>query len=227
MFDAVRRSYEQHKRAGGRIGFAVERAVNFVNRARCTAALSAHGVPFFSEYTGGRWQLYGYVFSHHVVAPVDYLEFGVAQGHSMRWALAALGSDSRLFGFDSFQGLPGDWYHGVPRGAFSNHGVPPPITAPNVRFIRGWFEETLEPFLETTVLRTPLVVHMDADLYAPTRYVLRTLESVLVAGTIVVFDEYWFVKDEFRAFDEFVRETGKTFRYLALSEQRAAIEFTA
>ena len=53
------------------------------------------------------------------------------------------------------------------------------------------------------------------------------MKNYLVPGTIVMFDEYWFLKDEFRALSEFVIETGKTFEYLVVSDSNVAIRFTS
>jgi len=68
---------------------------------------------------------------------------------------------------------------------------------------------------------------MDADLYSSTIFVLKNMKNYLVPGTIVMFDEYWFLKDEFRALSEFVIETGKTFEYLVVSDSNVAIRFTS
>jgi hypothetical protein len=42
-----------------------------------------------------------------------------------------------------------------------------------------------------------------------------------------MFDEYWFLRDEFRALLDFVGETGKRFEYLVVTDVRAAIRFTS
>jgi hypothetical protein len=54
--------------------------------------------------------------------PIDYLEFGVAHGKSMREITQIFTAPAaRFFGFDSFIGLPEKWLmHDV--GAFSNQG---------------------------------------------------------------------------------------------------------
>src|SRR5690349_21597396 len=63
--------------------------------------------PYFSD----RFQLYEYV--HGKLAgnePVDYLEFGVFQGTSIRkWISLNPHPKSRFFGFDTFEGLPEPW----------------------------------------------------------------------------------------------------------------------
>jgi hypothetical protein len=57
-----------------------------------------------------------------------------------------------------------------------------------------------------------LVVSLDADLYAPTQYVLNTLLPHITVGTFRYFDEFWDVQHEQRAFSEFLAQTGMTFR---------------
>src|SRR3972149_9990173 len=53
---------------------------------------------------------------------IDYLEFGVADGSSIKWWVNH-NSDpySRFFGFDTFTGLPKAW-DSVPYGSFSTSG---------------------------------------------------------------------------------------------------------
>ena len=46
-------------------------------------------------------------------------------------------------------------------------------------------------------------------------------------GTIMIFDEYWVVKDEFMALQDFISEIGRQFEYLAITDTRAAIRFTS
>ena len=61
-----------------------------------------------------RAEMYRYVHESCIRADaVDYLEFGVFQGESIRqWAGLNKHKDSRFFGFDSFEGLPEDWEQG-------------------------------------------------------------------------------------------------------------------
>ena len=155
------------------------------------------------------------------------MEFGVYRGESINWWLNKLGSDSNLYGFDSFEGLNEDWIPGNPKGTFHVGGFKPLIVAPNIHFVKGWFEDSLVPFLSSVKLKENLVLHLDADLYIPTIYVLRTLKHLLIPGTIMIFDEFWFVKDEYKALLDFISETGKTFEYIAVSDRNVAVKFTS
>jgi hypothetical protein len=116
----------------------------------------------------------------------DILEFGVAGGDSLR-ELNRLCPGRRCFGFDSFEGLPEDWWT-RPKGAFRSD--PPRFDDANVSLVPGLFDETVPQFLEDWRGAAALV-HIDCDLYRST---LTSLGAVLPAcrpGTVVLFDEYY------------------------------------
>jgi thioredoxin-like negative regulator of GroEL/predicted O-methyltransferase YrrM len=143
-------------------------------------------------------------------------EFGVRHGLSTRLLAAALNQD--LHAFDSFEGLPEAW-QGLPRFAFSTGGAPPDLP-PSVTVHKGWFSETLPRFLEHET-SPPSLIHVDSDLYSSAKTVLDALAPRLVAGTILVFDEYianasW-REDEYRAFQETVQVHDLQYNYLALN----------
>lgn len=141
------------------------------------------------------------------------LEFGVRFGVSTRQVAALAGQE--VHGFDSFEGLPENW-HDEPKGTYSTLGALPAVPA-NVRLHPGWFEDSLPRFLETH--HGPVrFVNIDCDLYSSTRTVLQHLASRVAPGTVMAFDEYlgyahW-REDEFRAFQEAVREQGWRYEYL-------------
>jgi Predicted O-methyltransferase len=158
------------------------------------------------------------------------LEFGVAAGKSIN-IIASAARGREVHGFDSFEGLPEDWTgHLETRGSFSRKGRLPKVL-PNVRLHQGWFKETLGKFKSSQ--NGPVAfLHIDCDLYSSTRDVLHGLADRLTAGAVIVFDEYFnypgWQQHEFRAWQEFVRESGLRYRYLAMtaSDGRVAVVIT-
>jgi hypothetical protein len=148
--------------------------------------------------------------------PIDYLEFGVFQGESMRqWTAINTNPKSRFYGFDSFEGLPEDWSAGQKRkGSFTTDGRMPVLDDPRVQFVKGWFNKTLVPFLTTFTPENMLVLHMDADLFTSTLYVLMTLDPIIKRGTVLVFDDFN-AEDDFAAFHHYSRACGRNWTVLA------------
>ena len=167
----------------------------------------------FQRRLGTREAVFGAVASTIAGQKVLYLEFGVYMGASMRWWAAALDHPgSRLYGFDSFEGLPeggGSWS----QGQFDTGQRIPEISDDRVRFIKGWFEETLPSFEVPTHDR--LVLNLDADLYSSTVCVLSHLKCHVRPGTLIYFDELDQVDQELRALEEFVIDSGRQFRGVA------------
>jgi hypothetical protein len=150
------------------------------------------------------------------------LEFGVAGGVSTRLIAAAAGP-RRVHGFDSFEGLPGDW-SGTheQRGRYTQNGRLPRVPA-NVTLHKGWFDQTLPGFLAANPGPASFV-NVDCDVYASTRYVLEQLGDRLRPGTVILFDEYYnypnWREHEFRAWQEFVATRGLAYRYVGFSTLR-------
>jgi len=156
---------------------------------------------------------------------VLYLEFGVHRGGSMRyWSRLLRNPDSRLHGFDSFEGLPHDWrLEGHERGYFSTGGSPPELDDPRVAFFVGWFEDTLPRYSWTE--HDALVVMLDADLYASTSTVLSHVRDHLVPGSYLYFDQFHHRCDELRAFAELVDEHELRFRLVGASRDLSNVLF--
>jgi len=144
---------------------------------------------------------------------IDYLEFGVFKGQSLReWVALNKHRDSRFFGFDSFEGLPEDWRAGQGKGHFDVGGVFPHVPDPRVEFVRGWFQETLPGFTGRFSGRNRLVVHIDADLYSSTMLALIYLGPFMSKGTLLMFDEFYDREHEFKAMMDWQRISHKAFR---------------
>jgi len=135
--------------------------------------------------------------------PIDYLEFGVAGGLSFKWWLERnKNSDSRFFGFDTFEGLPEKW------GAFEKGSMAfgletLQIADERARFYKGLFQETLIPFLEQYENKHKKLIHLDADLFSSTIFTLSQLYRFLKPGDILLFDEFAVPQHEFLAFKIF------------------------
>ena len=98
-------------------------------------------------------------------------------------------------------------------------GDPLPATLDNVRLTKGWFDQTLPQFLACHPGAVAFV-HLDADTYGATAYVLGKMADRLIAGSVLQFDEYlgypgW-RHGEFRAFGEFARANRVSYRYLGV-----------
>jgi len=138
--------------------------------------------------------------------PGDYIETGVWRGGAcimMRAVLAAHGVRNRLvYVADSFTGVPPpdrirypadrgrNFYRykdlAVPleqvRANFARYG----LLDDQVRFIKGWFSETL-PQLDASRLA---LIRLDGDLYESTMDALKALYPRLSPGGFVVVDDY-------------------------------------
>jgi len=158
-------------------------------------------------------------------------EFGVGSGKSMRITQEILPLDIEMHGFDTFTGLPQAW-GSEPAGAYSTGGVVPSI-AGNVYFHEGLFSDTLSPFLNDIGDEAYVAyANIDCDLYTSTVDILEALHGRIVAGTILVFDEYichptW-RQDEFRAWRESCKRFGWKYEYLgfSLSSKQAVVRVT-
>jgi O-methyltransferase len=136
----------------------------------------------------------------------DYLEFGVYVGTSllcMHRASRAAGLDSlRLFGFDSFEGLPdaaateseGVWKPGQFRADYDSvrkilarRGVDWSRTV----LVPGWFEDTLHTDLARQLgIEKAGVVMIDCDIYSSARTALDFCVPLIGDEAVLIFDDW-------------------------------------
>lgn len=160
---------------------------------------------------------------NEAVRPGLYLEFGVGRGKSIRWIGDA--TDRKVYGFDSFEGIP-EYWNGNPVGAFSQNKLP--RVPDNVTFEVGLFDDTLPRFLANHKEAVSFL-HVDCDLYSSTVTIFAALGSRLQEGAIVLFDEYYnfprWREHEFKAFQEFVAKAAIEYEYIGWSAtgQQAAV----
>lgn len=129
----------------------------------------------------------------------DVFEFGTFRGGSavfMASLLRDLGRATKLYAFDTFQGMPktdkdrdlhneGDFRDAdlpglktfIAANGLDKHLIP----------VIGKFEETLPAFLERSARMS--LVHVDCDIYDPIKYLLPACNPHVEKGGYVVFDD--------------------------------------
>lgn len=148
-----------------------------------------------------------------------WMEFGVFSGKSINYISKFTGDF--VYGFDSFCGLPEDWRSGYLKGSFDMKGNLPKTNS-NVKLIQGLFEETLETFIQENNKKVSFL-HMDADLYSSTKYVLDNLKNFIAENCIIVFDElinyegYDNQNGELRALYEFLQENSVEYEWIGMN----------
>jgi O-methyltransferase len=165
-------------------------------------------IKFSDFYTGTfnysrRYLLYLHLIeSEKLNDAIDYIEFGVSKGDSIRWwAQNITNAQARFYGFDTFTGLPEDW-GSFKKGDMANENMPPDLKDERCRFYQGLFQQTLPGFINSYKPNKRRVIHMDADLYTSTLYALTSVTPILKNGDIVIFDEFNVPMHEFKAFTE-------------------------
>lgn len=148
-----------------------------------------------------------------------WLEFGVASGRTINYISQF--TEGKVYGFDSFEGLPEYWRDGYGKGAFNQNGQLPEVND-NVVLIKGWFDATLPDFIKEQNKKVSFI-HMDADLYSSTKFVLDTLKDYLDNDCIIVFDELVNYPDfagdtgELKAFYEFINENKVDYEWIGMN----------
>jgi hypothetical protein len=166
-----------------------------------------------------------------------FLEFGVFKGDSiMKIAdrMAARGISQKIYGFDSFRGLPEDWLDDnfFLKGVFDLGGQSPVLPRSydgRIEIVNGLFDDTLPDFLDKH-LDDVSFLHIDSDLYSSAKTIFLCLGDRIVDGTIVLFDEligyhadsYVVKNGEFLAFKEFLESSGKKAKCLCHSVESVA-----
>jgi hypothetical protein len=175
---------------------------------------------------GTRQRIFEVVSPRIEVVSGDILEFGVAAGESFLWFLRRF-PDRHVYGFDSFEGLPEDWWT-RPKGTFK--AEPPRFTEPNGTLVRGWFEESMPEFFRD-FRKSVALLHVDCDIYSASIYAMRQAIPYCHAGTIVLFDEYYnypgFASHEWLAWWQLRKEYDVEAECIAYDGRRAAFQIAS
>jgi hypothetical protein len=153
----------------------------------------------------------GFELAHAAWIEGTCLEFGVFEGTSFLWQARQLKERrirSRLFGFDSWQGLPGET-SGVycpPRHAQGEYAarkdkVLDGLRAQGlhrdrrIRLIDGFYEDSLTDKLRSKIKRPVIFVNIDVDIHSSTLLVLDFIGPLLEPNTFIYWDD-WVEKTE-------------------------------
>lgn len=118
-------------------------------------------------------------------------ECGVYRGGCLR-LMAAECPGRRIYGFDTFEGLPADmWSPGEPHSAgdfadCSFDAVLKDVSGLNVTLVKGMFPASAEAFSAERFA----FVHLDFDFYESTRAALEWFLPRMSPGGVIVFDDY-------------------------------------
>ena len=147
-----------------------------------------------------------------------WLEFGVFSGRTINYISNF--TSEKVYGFDSFEGLPENWREGIDKGRFNMNGNLPQVNN-NVELVKGWFNETLPDFIKTQNKKVSFI-HMDADLYSSTKCIFDNLKDYIDVDCIIVFDEllnypgFDGETGELKAFYEFVTENNVEYDWIGM-----------
>jgi O-methyltransferase len=156
--------------------------------------------------------------------PGDLIEAGAWRGGAgilMRGILRARGiTDRDVWVADSFAGLPApdadshpadagaDWHEWsrlvVTRSEVEANYRRYGLLDDRVRFLEGWFSETLP----TVADRTWSVIRMDGDMYGSTMDTLTNLYSGLSAGGFIIVDDYFALAPCRKAVEDYRAQNG-------------------
>ena len=174
----------------------------------------------------------------HVNSEFEHIfEFGVFQGATLK-TLNQCFPNHQMYGFDSFEGLPEDWWFSKkevetgrsshPKGHFG--GIRIPKFGNNVNLVKGFFDDSLPKFIEENDLKRIKLLHVDSDLYSSAKTVMTLLNDYIVPGTVIVFDEMhpwnppgkvWYElweEGEWKALKEWTEEFGREYEVLVRSQ---------
>jgi hypothetical protein len=162
------------------------------------------------------------IYNQIIDLPGDILEFGVYKGTSLVRLLSFRNlleneNSRKVFGFDIFGKFPDSLElesdkkfvenfenaggFGISRieldAHLSNKGFR------NYELIEGDIIKTIPEFIEKNASRKIALLHIDVDVYEPTKVILESLWDRVVKGGIIMLDDYGTVEGETKAVDEF------------------------
>ena len=152
----------------------------------------------------------------------SFVECGVARGGCLAMMAYYSGSENKIFGFDSFEGMPeitdiGDYNRSCPLTDFGKVGDNLSggiqnvyntfnslnLNMNNVTLIKGFFEDTLNIESNIDNIGDIAILRLDGDWYESTKICLEKLYNKVVNGGIIIIDDYGHFIGAKQATDEF------------------------
>lgn len=157
----------------------------------------------------------------------DILEFGVWEGFSLSEIVAFLRANNmknRVFGFDSFQGIPeasACWDKGTFASSYDNtvNELTKKLgNVDDITLVPGIYEQSLSIKTANKLkLGKSALIHIDSDTYESACCVLEFCKPLLQEGTIIIFDDWvenWGSQHQKRSIEEeWVNEINAWFEF--------------
>jgi len=156
--------------------------------------------------------------------PGDILEFGVFKGASLiRFltyrSILENNFSRKIIGFDTFSKFPMQKEKrdikiikeftldaGNPISKDELNSILIKKRFENFELIEGKVEDTLKKFINNNRNTKISLLHLDMDVYKPTKYVLDILEKRIVKNGIILIDDYGTMEGATKALDEFLKK---------------------
>lgn len=195
-----------------------ENAYNWFSPYSRTAKIIAH------------WELYKKIIN----LPGDVIEVGVFKGASLlRFAtfreILENNNSRKIIGFDSFGSFPiiknasnediefaksHDNHAGIGLQKEELYKIIEYKNFKNIELIKGNIIDTIPNYIKSNMQTRISLLHLDVDVYDPTKYALENLWDRLVTGGIILFDDYNYIEGGTNAIDEFLKAKGISHKLL-------------
>ena len=159
----------------------------------------------------------------------SFVECGVGKGGCLSLMKFTSGKNNKIFGFDSFEGMPditdedlGDYNKSCPLKDYGKVGdnISGGINTvydtfnklnldmENVMLVKGFFKDTLEIQENIDKLGEICILRLDGDWYDSTKICLEKLYDKVIDGGIIIIDDYGHFIGAKKATDEFRKTRG-------------------
>lgn len=154
----------------------------------------------------------------------SFVECGVAKGGCLAMMMFASGKNNKIFGFDSFEGMPditkedlgnynksnplsdfgkvGDNLSGGINNVYNNFNKLN-LNLDNVTLVKGFFQDTLQIQENIDNIGEIAVLRLDGDWYESTKICLEKLYDKVIENGVIIIDDYGHFIGAKMATDEF------------------------